>query len=100
MASFQDNINALKEAGLGYSEILQIMSDSVDGHMNTEILSNNTKSGHELPTNDSNITSETHSVHKRKAGVFSIEKQHKSFRQSSPGLTWEREEVPFDYSFH
>ena len=30
MASFRESIDALKETGLAYSEILEIMSESVD----------------------------------------------------------------------
>ena len=33
MVSFQQNIDALKEAGLADSEILEIMSESADGKM-------------------------------------------------------------------
>ena len=33
MASFRESINALKEAGLADLEILEIMSESVDGQM-------------------------------------------------------------------
>ena len=80
MASFRESINALKEAGLADSEILEIMSDSVDGQRNTK------NSGHELPTNDSNINAETPSVRKRKAGASSAEKSPKP-RQGSPGLS-------------
>ena len=94
MACFQESIDALKEAGLADSEILEIMSDSVDGQRNTK------KSGHELPTNDSNINAETPSARKKKASAFGAEKHPKSIRQDSPGLRWEREEVPFDYPFN
>ena len=38
MASFRESIDALKEAGLADLEILEIMSDSVDGKMNTKTL--------------------------------------------------------------
>ena len=63
MASFRESSNTLKEAGLADSEFLEIRSGSVDGQMNTKTLSNSKKTGHELPTNDRNITSETPSVH-------------------------------------
>ena len=36
MACFRGRIDALKEAGLADSDILEIMSDSVDGQMNTK----------------------------------------------------------------
>ena len=36
MAGFRVRIDALKEAGLADSDILEIMSDSVDGQMNTK----------------------------------------------------------------
>ena len=100
MANFRESINALKEAGLADSEILEIMSDSVDGQMNTKTLAKTKKSGNELPTKDSNINAETLSVRKRKTGAFSAEKHPKSICQGSPGLSWEREEVPFDYPFN
>ena len=38
MASFRESIDALKEAGLADSEILEIMSESVDGQMLTKNL--------------------------------------------------------------
>lgn len=60
MASFRESVKTLKEAGLADSEILEIMSDSIDGQMNESLsipktLSNRNKSGHELRTNDDNI---------------------------------------------
>ena len=36
MAGFRGRIDALKEGGLADSDILEIMSDSVDGQMNTK----------------------------------------------------------------
>ena len=48
MANFRESIDALKEAGLADSEILEIMSKSVDGQMLTKNLQKNKKSGHEL----------------------------------------------------
>ena len=36
MANFRESIDALKEAGLADSEILEIMSESVDGQMLTK----------------------------------------------------------------
>lgn len=56
------------------------MSDSVDGQINAKTLLNKIKSGHELPTNNNNINAETSSVHKRKAGAFSVENHPKSIR--------------------
>ena len=44
MATFRESVDALKEAGLADSEILEIMSESVDGENFIK------KSGHELPT--------------------------------------------------
>ena len=88
MASFRESIHALKEAGLADSEILEIMSESVDGE---NFIKN---SGHELPTSDINIIAETPSIRKRKATALSTEKHPKSIRQDSPGINWEREEVP------
>ena len=100
MASFRERIDALKEAGLADLKILEIMTDSVDGQPNTKTSLNNNKSGHELPKIDKNINAETPSVRKRRAGAFSAEKQPKSFRQGSPGLTWKREEFPLEHSFN
>ena len=88
MASFRESVHALKEAGLADSEILEIMSESVDGE---NFIKN---SGHELPTSDINIIAETPSIRKRKATALSTEKHPKSIRQDSPGINWEREEVP------
>ena len=106
MASFRESVEALKEAGLADLEILEIMSDSVDGQTNETLsifktISNINKSGHELPRKDVNINAETPSVRKRKAGVFNSEKNpHNLLRQGSARLRWEREEVPFDSSFN
>ena len=36
MANFRESIDALKEVGLAHSEILEIMSESVDGEMLTK----------------------------------------------------------------
>ena len=38
MANFRESIDALKEAGLADSEIIEIMSESVDGQMLTKNL--------------------------------------------------------------
>ena len=38
MANFRESIDALKEAGLANLEILEIMSESVDGQMLTKNL--------------------------------------------------------------
>ena len=100
MTSFRESIDALKEAGLVDSEILEIISDSVDGQTNSKKSLNSNKSVHEIPKIDKNINAETPSVRKRKAGVFSAEKKLKSFRQGSAGLTWEREEIPLEHSFN
>ena len=88
-----------QEAELADSEILEIMSDSVDRQTNTKTLLNNNKSWHELQKIDKNINAEKPSTHKKKAGSLSAEKQPKSFRQVSQGLTWKREEIPLEYSF-
>ena len=66
MASFRESVHALKEAGLADSEILEIMSESVDGE---NFIKN---SGHELPTSDINIIAETPSIRKRKATLNQI----------------------------
>ena len=58
MTNFRESINALKEARSGDSEILEIMSESVDGQMLTKNLQKNKKSDHEL--------SDTPSTRKRK----------------------------------
>ena len=91
MASLREIVEALKEAGLADSEILEIMSDSVNGE---NFIKN---PGHELPTNDSNLNAEIPSIRKRKASTFSAEKHPKSIRQDFPEISWEREEVPVNY---
>ena len=48
MASFRESIDALKEAGLADSEILEIMSESVDGQILIKKPSLNKVSGQEL----------------------------------------------------
>ena len=90
MVSFRESVDDLKEAELADSEILEIMSESVDGE---NFIKN---SGHELPTNDINFIAETSLICKRKATALSAEKHPKSIRQDSPGINWEREEVPFN----
>ena len=90
MASFWESIDALKEAGLGDSEILEML---------TKKSSFNKESGQELPTKINDATNETPSVRKRKADALSTEKQRKTIRQGSPGHSIEREDVHFDYSF-
>ena len=62
MASFRESINALKEAGLADSEILEIMSESIDGQMFTKKSSFNKESGQELPNKNNDTTNETPSV--------------------------------------
>ena len=85
MANFRESIDALKAAGLADSEILEIMSESVDGQMLTKNSSFIKESGHELPTKNNDTTAETPSVHKRKADTLRTEKQSKTIRQGSPG---------------
>ena len=85
MANFRESIDALKEAGLADSEILEIMSESVDGQMLTKNSSFIKESGHELPTKNNDTTAEIPSVHKRKTDTLSTEKQSKTIRQESPG---------------
>ena len=99
MANFRESINALKEADLADSKILEIMSESVDGQMLTKSSSFIKESGHELPTKNKDATAETPSVRKRKADVLSTEKHSKTIRQGSPRQYLESEEVHFDYSF-
>ena len=45
MANFRESFDALKEAGLANSEILEIMSESVDVQMLTKNLQKNKESG-------------------------------------------------------
>ena len=78
MANFRESIDALKEAGVADSEILEIMSESVDGQMHAKKLLNNKDSGHELPKKISDTNAETPSVRNRKASVLSTEKHPKS----------------------
>ena len=99
MASSRESIDALKEAGLADSEILEIMSKSVDGQMVTKKSSSNKESGQELPSKNNDATNEILSVRKRKADALSTKKQRKAIRQGSPGHCIEREDVHFDYSF-
>ena len=108
MASFQDSVKASKEAGQANSEILDIMSESVDGKLNGSFSipkndANSYKFRYEHPKEIEITNVETPSIHKRKAGAFSGEKQsrnNKSQRQGSSGLHVEREEVPFDNPFN
>ena len=99
MASFRESINALKEAGLADSEILEIMSESIDGQMFTKKSSFNKESGQELPNKNNDTTNETPSVWKRKADALSTGKKPKTIRQGSPRHSLEREDVHFDYCF-
>ena len=80
MASFRETIDAVKEAGLADSEILEIMSESVDGQMITKKSSSIKESSQELPSKNNDITNETPSVRKRKADALSTEKQRKTIR--------------------
>ena len=83
MANFRESIDVLKEAGLADLEILEIMSESVDGQMLAKNLQKNKKSDHDLP--------DTPSTRKRKSCVLSAEKHTKSIRQDSPRHNSERE---------
>ena len=99
MASFRESIDALKEAGLADSEILEIMSESVGLQMLTKKTSFNNESSQELPTKNNDATNETPSVWKRKTFSLITEKQPKTMKQGSPKYSIEREDVHFDYSF-
>ena len=59
MASFRESIDALKKAGLADSEILEFMSESVDGQMLTKKSSFNKESWQELRTKNKDATNET-----------------------------------------
>ena len=98
MASFRESIDALKEAGLADSEILEIMSESVGLQMLTKKTSFNNESSQELPTKNNDATNETPSVWKRKTFSLITEKQPKTMKQGSPKYSIEREDVHFDYS--
>ena len=74
MANFRESIDALKKAGLADSEILEIMSESVDGQMLTKNSSFIKESGPELPAKKSNATAETPLVCKIKVDTVSTEK--------------------------
>ena len=67
MASFRESTDALKEAGLADSEILEIMSESVDEQMLIKKSSFNKVPGQELLTKNNDTTNDTPSVQKRKA---------------------------------
>ena len=99
MANFRESIDALKEAGLVDSEILEIISESVGGQIFTKNSSSIKESGHELLTKNNDVTAETPSVRKRKADTLRTEKQFKTIRQGSPRQNLESENVHFDYSF-
>ena len=99
MANFRESIDALKEAGLADSEILEIMSESVDGQMLTKNSSFIKESGHQLPTKNNDATVETPSVSKRKADSLNTEKQSKTVRQGSPRQNLESAKVHFDCSY-
>ena len=53
-----------------------------------------------ISNNNIDINAEALSVRKRKAGSPDPEKHPKSITQGSQGLSLEKEEVPFDYSFN
>ena len=95
MANFRESIDGLKEAGLADSEILEIMSESVDGQMLTKHLQKIKESDHELPDR---INTETFSTRKRKPCVLSAEKHTKSIRQDSPRHNLEREDARLNFS--
>ena len=99
MANFRESINALKEAGLADSKILEIMSESVDGQMLAKNLLKNKESDHELPDKINVTNTETPSIRKRKACVLSAEKRTKSLRQGSPRQSLEREDARPNFSF-
>ena len=63
-------MDALKEAGLADSEILEIMSESVDEQMLTKNSSFIKEPGHELPTKSNDATAETPLVRKRKTDTL------------------------------
>ena len=60
-------MNASKEAGLADSEILGIMSESVDGQIQAKNLSKIKECSHELPKKNSDTNTETPSVREKKA---------------------------------
>ena len=97
-ANFRESIDALKETGLVDSEILEIISESVDGKTLTKNSPFIKESGHELPTKNDDATAETPSVRKRKTDTLSTEKQFKTIRQSSPRQNLESDDVSVDYS--
>ena len=80
MGSFRESIDALKEAALTDSEILEIMSESVDEQMITKKSSSTKESDQELRSKNNDITNETPSVRKTKADALSTEKQCKTIR--------------------
>ena len=93
-------MNASKEAGLADSEILGIMSESVDGQIQAKNLSKIKECSHELPKKNSDTNTETPSVREKKADALSTEKHLKSIRQGSPRQSLVREEVCLDCSFN
>ena len=95
MVYFRESIDALKEAGLAYSEILEIMSESVDGQVLTKNIQKIKESDHELPDR---VNTETPSTRKRKSCVLSAEKHTKSIRQDSPRHNLEREDARLNFS--
>ena len=84
-----------KKAGLADSEILEIMSESVDGQMLTKDLQKIKESDHELPDG---INTETPSTRIRKSSVLRAEKHTKSIRQDSPRHNLEREDTRPNFS--
>ena len=100
MANFRESIDALKEVGLADSEILEIMSESVDGQMLAKNLLKNKETDHELPDKIHVTNIETPSIRKRKACVLSAEKRTKSLRQGSPRHGLEREDTRPNFFFN
>ena len=100
MANFRESIDALKEAGLADSEILEILSGSIDGQMPAKNLLENKESDHEPPDKISVTNTETPSIRIRKTCVLSAEKYTKSLRQDSPRQSLERENACPNFSLN
>ena len=110
MTSFRESVETLKEAGLPSSEILEIMSDSVDSQLSgsisiakTNLNNSSNKSGLALLQQDNNSNTKILTVPKKKSGGFSSEKYvriQKATRQASLGMHWESMKILFDSSFY
>ena len=77
MASFWESIDALKEAGLADLEILEIMSESVDGQILIKNPSLNKVSGQELQellTKNNNTTNDNSLSPKEKSRYTQLRK--------------------------